>query len=245
MCIKYLVSAATLSLVLAGCSSSKDIIPDNPPSKLYGSAQKKLQTGNYKSAIKDLETLDNLYPFDSYAQQVQLGLMYAYYKSANLKMAQVSIDRFLRLNPTHPNIDYVLYIRGLTNMALNDGALQQRFLGMDRSDRNPKYFHAAFRDFTKLIRDYPNSRYAIDATKRLVYLKNCLAKYMLSVVEYYSKRGAYVAVINRVEQMLHDFPDTQATRQALPYMERAYRKLQLNDQADKVVKIIAINPAWD
>lgn len=242
MRMKYLVAAATLSLVLAGCSSNKDAVPDNPPSEIYASAQQKLQDGNYKGAIKELEALDNRYPFGPYAQQVQLDLIYAYYKSADLPLAQASIDRFLRLNPTHPNVDYVLYMRGLTDMALADSALQG-FFGVDRSDRNPEHARAAFRDFTQLIQGYPNSQYAMDATKRLVYLKDRLAKHELSVVEYYNKRGAYVAVANRVEQMLRDFPDTQATRQALPYMEKAYRELQLNGQADKVTKIIASNPA--
>ncbi|KHN51369.1 MULTISPECIES: outer membrane protein assembly factor BamD [Pectobacterium] len=241
--MKYLVAAATLSLALAGCSSnSKDAVPDSPPSEIYANAQQKLQDGNFKAAITQLEALDNRYPFGPYSQQVQLDLIYAYYKSAELPLAQASIDRFLRLNPTHPNVDYVLYMRGLTDMALDDSALQG-FFGVDRSDRDPQYARTAFRDFSKLIQGYPNSQYATDANKRLVYLKERLAKYELSVAQYYTKRGAYVAVVNRVEQMLRDYPDTQATKTALPLMENAYRELQLAAQADKVAKIIAANPA--
>lgn len=241
--MKYLVAAATLSLALAGCSSnSKDAVPDSPPSEIYANAQQKLQDGNFKAAITQLEALDNRYPFGPYSQQVQLDLIYAYYKSAELPLAQASIDRFLRLNPTHPNVDYVLYMRGLTDMALDDSTLQG-FFGVDRSDRDPQYARTAFRDFSKLIQGYPNSQYATDANKRLVYLKERLAKYELSVAQYYTKRGAYVAVVNRVEQMLRDYPDTQATKNALPLMENAYRELQLAAQADKVAKIITANPA--
>lgn len=173
--MKYLVAAATLSLVLTGCSSNKDVVPDNPPSELYATAQQKLQDGNFKGAITQLEALDNRYPFGPYSQQVQLDLIYAYYKSADLPMAQASIDRFMRLNPTHPNIDYVLYMRGLTDMALDDSALQG-FFGIDRSDRDPQHARAAFRDFNQLIQNYPNSQYATDAQKRLVFLKDRLAK---------------------------------------------------------------------
>ncbi|ARJ42644.1 outer membrane protein assembly factor BamD [Pantoea alhagi] len=240
--MKYLVAAATLSLALAGCSSSKDQVPDSPPSELYATAQQKLQDGNFKGAITQLEALDNRYPFGPYAQQVQLDLIYAYYKNADLPMAQAAIDRFMRLNPTHPNIDYVLYMKGLTDMALDDSALQG-FFGIDRSDRDPEHARAAFRDFSQLLRSWPNSQYATDARQRLVYLKNRLAKYELSVAQFYTKREAYVAVVNRVEQMLKDYPDTQATRTALPLMENAYRKLQLNAQADKVAKLIAANQA--
>ena len=215
--MKYLVAAATLSLFLAGCSGSKEEVPDNPPNEIYATAQQKLQDGNWRQAITQLEALDNRYPFGPYSQQVQLDLIYAYYKNADLPLAQAAIDRFIRLNPTHPNIDYVMYMRGLTNMALDDSALQG-FFGVDRSDRDPQH-----------------------ATKRLVFLKDRLAKYEYSVAEYYTERGAWVAVVNRVEGMLRDYPDTQATRDALPLMENAYRQMQMNAQAEKVAKIIAAN----
>ncbi|WP_445497936.1 outer membrane protein assembly factor BamD [Photorhabdus sp. SF281] len=240
--IKHLVAAATLSLVLAGCSGSKNAVPDSPPSEIYSEGQEKLQSGSYKAAISQLETLDNRYPFGPYSQQVQLDLIYAYYKSSDLAMALASIDRFMRLNPTHPNIDYVLYMRGLTSQTLDNSALQS-FFGIDRSDRDPEHARASFRDFSQLVRYYPNSLYAADASKRLVSIKERLAKYELSVVEYYNKRGAYVAVVNRTEQMLQDYPDTQSALKALPYMEKAYAHLGLTAQADKVAKLIAANPA--
>ena len=238
--MKYLVAAATLSLALAGCSSTKDEVPDSPPAEIYATAQQKLQDGNFKAAITQLEALDNRYPFGPYSQQVQLDLIYAYYKNADLGLAQSAIDRFIRLNPTHQNIDYVLYMRGLTDMALDDSALQG-FFGVDRSDRDPQHAHAAFNDFSKLVRDYPNSQYAPDAAKRMLFLKDRLAKFELAVAQYYTKRGAWVAVVNRVDGMLRDYPDTQATREALPLMENAYRQMQLVNEADKVAKIIAAN----
>ncbi|MBN0712522.1 outer membrane protein assembly factor BamD, partial [Pseudomonas aeruginosa] len=120
--------------------------------------------------------------------------------------------------------------RGLTNMALDDSALQG-FFGVDRSDRDPQHARDAFNDFSKLVRGYPNSQYATDAYKRMVFLKDRLAKYELSVVDYYTDRGAWVAVVNRVEGMMRNYPDTQATRDALPKMENAYRQMQMNAQA--------------
>ena len=239
--IKYLVAAATLSLVLTGCSSNSEVNPDSSPTEIYTTGQQKLQDGNYKAAITQFEALDNRYPFGPYAQQVQLDLIYAYYKSAELPMAIAAIDRFMRLNPTHPNIDYVIYMRGLTAMALDDSLLQG-FFGIDRSDRDPQHARVAFKDFTQLVRYYPNSLYSNDASKRLIYLKDRLAKFDLSVVEYYNKRGAYVAVVNRVQQMLEDYPDADATRNALAYMEIAYNQLGLDQEANKVASIITANP---
>lgn len=115
--MKYLVAAATLSWLWWVAPAPKEEVPDNPPNEIYATAQQKLQDGNWKQAITQLEALDNRYPFGPYSQQVQLDLIYAYYKNADLPLAQAAIDRFMRLNPTHPNIDYVIYMRGLTNMA--------------------------------------------------------------------------------------------------------------------------------
>ncbi|MEQ1975194.1 MULTISPECIES: outer membrane protein assembly factor BamD [unclassified Xenorhabdus] len=240
--MKYLVAATTLSLVLSGCSNNKDAVPDIPPSQIYSIGQEKLQEGNYKSAIKQLESLDNRYPFGPYSQQVQLDLIYAYYKSAEYPLALASIDRFMRLNPTHPNIDYVLYMRGLVSQTLDDDSPLQGLFGIDRSNRDPEHARAAFRDFNQLVRYYPNSQYSTDATKRLIFLKERLAKYELAVVQYYTKRNAYVAVVNRVEQMLRDYPDANPTRKALPYMMLAYKELGLTAEANKVAQLIAANP---
>lgn len=240
--VKYLIATATLALVLTGCSSdnTKEQLTEKPVFELYDSAQQKLQDGNYRQAITELETIDNRYPFGPYSQQVQLDLIYAYYKADELSLAQASIDRFLRLNPTHPNIDYVLYLRGITNMAVDDNILQNLF-GVDRSDRDPQYSRVAFADFNELLRNYPNSPYAEDAKRRMLFLHNRLANYDLAVAQFYTKRGAYVAVVNRVEQMMHYYPDTEATRKALPLMENAYRQLELQQQADKVRALIDIN----
>lgn len=240
--MKYLVALATLSMALVGCSGSKQVVPDNPPSELYATAQQKMQDGNFKAAITQLEALDNRYPFGPYSQQVQLDLIYAYYKNDDLAMSQATTSRFMRLNPTHPNIDYVMYMHGLTDMAQDESALQH-FFGIDRSDRDPTQARQAYTDFTQLLQNFPTSQYAPDAKKRLIALKDRLAKYQLSIVQFYTKRGAYVAVVNRVQEMLQDFPDTQATRQALPLMEKAYRQLQLTQEAEKVAKLIASNPA--
>ena len=235
-----LMSLALVATLITGCSSTKPKVPDEPPEVLYQKARIKLDTGNYLNAIELLEALDSRYPFGAYSNQVQLDLIYAYYKQDDTAQAIANIDRFIRLNPAHKNIDYVFYMRGLTNMALDDSALQG-FFGVDRSDRDPQHARDAFNDFSKLVRGYPNSQYATDAYKRMVFLKDRLAKYELSVVDYYTDRGAWVAVVNRVEGMMRNYPDTQATRDALPKMENAYRQMQMNAQADKVAKIIAAN----
>ncbi|WP_395479788.1 outer membrane protein assembly factor BamD [Candidatus Curculioniphilus buchneri] len=238
--VKIIIVTTILSFILLGCVNNKDGAIDNTPIHLYSLAKKELINGNYKRAIKELEKVNQCHPFSIYAQKAQIDLIYAYYKSDDSSLVTTFSDRFLRLNPTHPNIDYILYIRGLTSMEM-DGNPVFGYFGLDQSCCNPEHAKIAFQDFKKLILHYPHSQYALDATKRLIYLKHRLAKHELCIVKYYTARGAYVAVINRVEKMLQDFPDTQATLNALPYMEKAYRALQLNNLANKVEKIIEIN----
>lgn len=237
--LKYSFIAAMTGLLIA-CSSSKPDVESIPEKDLYSQADQELQNGNIRSSIKILEELDKAYPFGPYSQQVQLDLIYAYYKSGDLPVAIASIDRFLKLNPTHPNVDWVIYIRGLANMAQDDNQIQGWF-NVDRADRDTSYAKAAFRDFTYLVSNYPYSPYSYDAEKRLVFLKDRLAKYQLKVAQYYTKRGAYVAVVNRVNDMLVTFSDTDATKHALLLMRNAYNKLELKDQMDTTNKLIEAN----
>ncbi len=239
--IKYLLSAATLSLFITGCSSNKDTVQESSPTDIYASSQEKLQNGNYKEAIKLLETLDNRYPFSPYTQQAQLDMIYAYYKSGELLLTLATIDRFIRLNLAHPNIDYVLYIRGLTALALDASALQD-FFGIDHANCDPQHAIVAFKDFKQLVHFYPNSLFATDASKRLAFLKERLAKYELGIIKYYNERLAYVTIINRAEEMIKNYPDTQSTRNALKYMKIAYNKLYLTEEKNKVAELIAANP---
>ena len=232
--------AIALSGMLIGCTSSKPDVERLPEIELHNKAKSELENGNIKSSITVLEALDKNYPFGPYSQQVQLDLIYAYYKSDDLPLAIASIDRFLKLNPTHPNIDWVIYMRGISNMAQDDNMLQGWF-NVDRSDRDPDYASAAFKDFTYLLSSFPNSQYAADAQRRLVFLKNRLARYQLKVAQFYTKRGAYIAVINRVTQMLVMFPDTDSTKEALLLMRNAYNELGLVDEAQKVDQLIQAN----
>lgn len=239
--LKKVLLISVISLVLAGCSSSDKVAEDVPASQLYAKAQSAMKEGSYREAIKQLEALDTRYPFGEYSQQTQIDLIYAYYKSGEYALAQAAVERFERLNPTHPRLDYVIYLSGLTNMALDDNTLQ-RLLWVDRSDRDPKHAKQAFTDFNRLVYEFPESQYAADAYKRMVALKERMAKYELSIVEYYSKRGAYVAVVNRVEQMIIDYPDTESTRKGLVLMEEAYNALNLPAQAAKAAQLRNANP---
>jgi outer membrane protein assembly factor BamD len=230
----------TLAL-LAGCSSNKNIIPDVPASDLYAEAQQSLEKGSWPLAIEKLEAIDSRYPFGAYSQQVQLDLIYAYYKSGDWALSLASINRFMRLNPTHDKIDWVLYMRGLTHMA-QDSSFMHELFNVDRSDRDPEPAKAAFNDFKKLVQRYPQSLYAKDADTRMLSLKNRLAEYDLATADYYLRREAWIAAINRCQELQKSYPDTKAARNSLEIQLKAYKKLGLKKAIQRTQTLIKLNP---
>lgn len=230
-----------LIALLAGCSSTKEVVPDTPPAELYAAAQQKLQSGDWQSAISSLEALDSRYPFGPYSDQVQLNLIYAYYKSGQYPLSVATISRFTRLNPTHERSDWVLYMRGLNYMAQDNNFLHSIF-HMDRSDRDPEPAKVAFNDFKTLLERYPNSQYSADAKQRLVYLKNRLAQYDLASADYYLRREAYIAAVNRAQELQKTYPDTQAARKSLQIQYDAYKELGLETAAANTKKMMKLNP---
>ena len=239
--MKRLTLSSLLALsLLAGCSSTDEIVPDIPPSELYQEAQVSLNEGSWNTAIERLEALDSRYPFGAYSEQVQLDLIYVYYKNDDLALGEATIDRFMRMNPGHPEMDWVLYMRGLTNMA-QDRSFLHDLLNVDRSDRDPEPSRRAFSDFRRLLDRYPDSEYAADAQKRMVALKNRLADYELATADFYVRREAWIAVINRCQELQRDFPDTLAAKKSLPLMLKAYEELKLDVPAERTRELIQLN----
>ncbi|KLV06552.1 outer membrane protein assembly factor BamD [Photobacterium ganghwense] len=227
--------------LLSGCSSTEEVVPDIPPAELYASAHKALQNGSWTTAIERLETLDSRYPFGAYSEQVQLDLIYAYYKNDDLALGEATIDRFNRLNPAHEKSDWVLYMRGLTSMA-QDRSFMHDLFNIDRFDRDPEPARKAFRDFKRLLERYPNSRYANDAKARMVFLKNRLADYELAVADFYLRREAWVAAVNRSQLIQREYADTQAARKSIAIMESAYKELGLAAPLEHTQKLKTLNP---
>ncbi|NAW58942.1 MULTISPECIES: outer membrane protein assembly factor BamD [unclassified Vibrio] len=227
--------------LLVGCSSSEQVVPDVPPSELYSDAQSSLQSGNWQTAIEKLEALDSRYPFGAYSEQVQLDLIYAYYKNDDLALGLATIERFMRLNPTHAKTDWVLYMRGLTHMAQDRNFMHDLF-NIDRSDRDPEPVKAAFIDFKKLLQRYPSSPYAEDAHKRMIALKNRLAEYDLATADFYLRREAWIAAINRAQELQKAYPDTEAARKSLKIQRDAYKELGLKDAVQRTEALMKLNP---
>lgn len=237
-----LTLAATIAALLIGCSSTENPYKNMSEGELYTLSTQELNHGSLKSAIKALEELEKNYPFGANTQQAQLNLIYAYYKTSDYHLTIAAIDRFLRANPTSPYLDWVLYMRGITDMALENNMIQGWF-NIDRYNRDLAFNRTAFKDLSYVVSHYPTSPYSYDAQLRLIYLKNQIAKHELGITRYYSDRGAPVSVVNRTQNLLSYFSDTEAAKDGLTLMKGAYDELRLTENADKTEQLLEANKA--
>jgi outer membrane protein assembly factor BamD len=228
-----------LSALLAACGSTPP--DDNGPGaveKLYAQAKEDMASGSYDSAIKTLEKVEGRGAGTLLSQQATLDLAYAYYKTQDRATALSTLDRFIKLHPSSPALDYALYLKGLVNFNDNRGLLGS-LAGQDMSERDQQAARDAFQSFKQLVDQFPDSKYSADARPRMDYIVNALADYELHVARYYYRRGAYLAAANRAQQAVQEFQQAPATEEALYILAQSYDKLgldKLRDDADRVLK---------
>lgn len=239
-----LLAALTLVLagLLAGCAGNDEqedrMLRDITDA--YATAQKSMMNGNYQRAIQIYEALQARFPFSDLSKQIQLELMYAYYKSHRPEQAIDAADQFMRENPTHPRVDYALYIKSLSYFEEDPGLLERLF-NKDVDNRPPRDGALAFSLFKRLVERYPASPYAEDARQRMVFLKNRLATYENSVARFYLERGAYVAAVNRAKGALEEYNGATGNRESLEIMIEAYTKLGMQKLADDARRVLESN----
>lgn len=233
-----------LVLGITGCSSSEnndiDKVPDKSAQALFADARSALDNGLFQKAIQILSAIDSRFPFGPISHQVQIDLIYAYYKSGNSDEGIALADRFLRLNPTHPSIDYVYYMRALINLS-TESNLFQDMAGIDRSDRDPTAARDAFNDLKTIVSNFPESKYAVDARKRMIDIKSRLARYELAVARFYLSREAYASAANRGRYIVEYYSPSSEVEQALEIMVECYDKLGLSDLKANAKQILAVN----
>lgn len=229
-----------VALLVAGCSSTsdKDETAGWSAQRLYGEAKDEMNNRNWEKAIKYLEKLEARYPYGKFAQQAQLDVAYAYWKSGERASAIAAADRFIKLYPNHPNVDYAWYLKGLVNFNENQGIFSA-LDNPDMTERDPKGSHAAFESFKEVVTRWPESKYAQDSVTRMRFLVNSLAQNEVHVARYYMKRGAFVAAANRAQYAVQNYPQAPAIEEAVFIMVKAYDALgmaDLRDAADRVMR---------
>ncbi len=232
-----------LLVVGTGCSffSKEDDSTNNwTVDRLYNEAKGALESGYYSKAVELYQFLETRFPFGVYGQQSLLDLAYAYYKTDDFDSSISACDRFVRLYPQNPHVDYAYYLRGLANFNRGKG-LTERFLPLDTSQRDTSAALLAFRDFAELARKFPDSVYIPDVEKRMIYLRNLLAQHEVHVADYYMTRGAYVAAVNRARYVIETYPRTPSVPDALVLMAKAYKVLEMDDLSNDAMRVLELN----
>jgi outer membrane protein assembly factor BamD len=231
------VAPSALAAVLAACASQAEKDAATPVEKLYADAMDEATAGSYERAIKQLDRIEGKAAGTLLAQQAQLELAYLYWKTADKVQALATLDRFIKLHPSSPALDYALYLRGLVNFNDDMGFLAS-LAGQTVAERDQQAARESYQSFKQLVEQFPNSKYAPDARLRMDYTVNTLAEYEVRVAAYYLRRGAYVAAVNRAKEAVMEFPQTASIPQALGIMVEGYDKLgltQLRDDAKRVL----------
>ena len=236
-----LVAILTLAAVAAGCAGNEEqqtAVDDI--TEAYQLAKESIERQNYRRGIQIFEAIQARYPFSDLSRQIQLELMYAYYKSGQKEQAIETADTFMRENPIHPRVDYALYIKALSYFEDEAGFLERRFK-KDVTERPPKEVEESYSSLRRLVDRYPASAYAADAEQRMVHLKNRLATYENHVADYYLRRGAYIAALNRAMSALEEYNGAPANSESLRIMATAYDKLGMEDLAADARRIRELN----
>jgi outer membrane protein assembly factor BamD len=245
---RLLLRAACLVLAagLAGCGyfqsqSDRDKEAAKwPEDRLYQAAKDRLDSGSCTGAIDYYEKLQARYPFGIYTQQSQLELAYCYYRTDDPPQAIATLDRFIKLYPSHPHMAYAYYLRGLVNFGRGYG-LTERYLPKDPSQRDPGVSLQSFNDFSELIKRFPESVYVDDAQQRMRHLRNILAQHEVNVANFYMRRGAFVAAANRARYVVENYQQSPAMPEALVLLAKSYKVLELDDLAADATRVLELN----
>ncbi|MFZ9708657.1 MAG: outer membrane protein assembly factor BamD [Steroidobacteraceae bacterium] len=239
--VRVLLTLASL-LALGACQTNRDgdDLAKGGPAAVYERARTSLDNQDYENAIRLYEALVARFPFGAEARQARLDLIYAYYKGRESESALDQADTFIRENPTHPRIDYALYIKGLVEFE-RSANLFERWFNVDLDARPPQTARSAFNSFRKVVVDHPRSEYAHDARRRMIHLRNRLADYELYVARHYLERGAYVGAARRARETVEQYDGAPAVREALEILIESYDRLEMKALADQAREVYAFN----
>ena len=243
---KYLLTCLIITCLLPSCSFLDKILEEEDTTvgltaaQLYNEGKEFLNLEDFNNAIKYFEVLESRFPFGKYSTQAMLDLSYAYYASNKRDTAIIEINRFIRLYPNHPEVSYAYYLRALANFD-KDANVLTRFFGYDPSRYDVTALKESFNDFSIVVNRYPNTKYAEDSLDRLVYIRNQIARSELYIAEYYHKRSAHVAAVERIKYMLENYGGTPSTERGLLILIDSYNSLNMRQLAFDTARVLKRN----
>ncbi len=231
-----------LILGLASCGTSEPFkaYKGKSETQIYQQGVQNLDKKKYGSAAKDFEALNAIYPFGQYSEPAQRDLIQAYYESDDPASALAAADRYIRLYPRGPGIDYAYYMKGEIDFAREQG-WQQKFFKIDPAERDVSYMKDAYQSYNQLVVLFPQSKYVPDARKKMQIIRDNLAKHQVQTAEFYYERKAYVAAVNRAQGVISEYRDTNQIPAALFIMAKSYEALGQTDNANRTTRTLIMD----
>ncbi len=228
---------------LSGCALFKEeeIDENATVEELYAMAQDSMDKGNWDVAVERLQRLEAKYPYGVYAEQAQLDTIYAQYRLEEVELAIAAADRFIKLHPTHPSVDYAYYLKGQASYEEDRSTIGMLMGRNDLSDRDPVLTLDALNAFRDVYTLFPDSKYAPPARERVRHLTSTMARHELAIARFYHARDAHVAAVNRAKTVVEEYPDTPSVEEALGLMVSSYHIMGLPDLADDSRRVLALN----
>ncbi|AKC86112.1 outer membrane protein assembly factor BamD [Pseudoxanthomonas suwonensis] len=235
-----LLLAAAFLATGCGRNSKEDADEGLPVTELYDKAHKRMQAGNWSEAERVFKRLVAQYPYGPYTEQALMETAYAQFKAGKHEDAVSTIDRFIRTYPTHRNIAYFYYLRGLAN-SNRDAVFLQRVWSLDPSRRDLASPQQAYDDFSRVVQRYPNSRYVDDARQRMVELRNMFARHEMDTALYYMRRGAWLSAVSRAQYILETYPQSEFQNDAIAALAESYRQLDNQTLSADAIRVLRLN----
>lgn len=251
--VVLLFATFLLSSVISGCASKKkqDILSAEEQAELlqqkiedfYETAKKNLERGNYTKAIQQYTVLQRIFPFGDITEQSKLDTIFAHDKLENREQAVQMANSFIALHPTHPNVDYAYYMKGVVMFEKKKGRMARILNGanIDKVARDPQGFRESLTSFEELVKRYPESKYAEDANQRIVFIQNKLAQRELDIAYFYFQNETYLAALNRCKTIIYQYETSPAVEGALVLMEKSYLKMGLGELAQSTHEMLLVN----
>jgi len=237
--LKLFTCLSIVAFFIVSCNSDGPEV-EQPEKIYYDQAQRRIASNNYFGAIESLEAIETRYPFGKYAEQAQVELIYVYFMNSENDASHAAAEKFIRLHPRHPNIDYAYFMKGLSSYT-RDNSLMQRLTETDLSNRDVSGAKQSFSELTEFLTRHPDSQYAPYAKQRNIYLRNMIARNELAAADYYLSIDAHVAAIRRAKYVIENIPNSSENFRALKILEKSYKALGYIELYDDVIRVIDLN----
>jgi outer membrane protein assembly factor BamD len=224
MKLKLVIACLLLAFSSAGCSfvpwSSTEVKPDPTAELLFKEGTDYLANKKYALAIDRLERVKTDFPFSPLLTEAELKLAETHYQNEQYPEAIAAFKEFQAMHPTNENIPFVIYRLGMAH-----------FAQFTTTDRDQKMTEIAKGYFETLIKTYPQSPYAGEAQEKLTKCKKYLAEHEFIVATFYIREKNYPAARDRLEGILHHYPDTPTAAKSIYTLGQTYQSETNNVRA--------------